>query len=148
MYLVSACLVGVNCKYSGGNNETLWIKEWLKDKNCMLVCPEQKGNLPTPRPPAEWKDGKVIDKEGNDVTKSFMLGSKLTFEEALNKAKESGEHIELAILKANSPSCGSGTIYDGTFTGTQITGDGIFASMLKREGIPVVSELQETEVCR
>ncbi len=140
MYVISACLAGVNCKYSGGNNERPWIKEYLEGKDYLLVCPEALGGLPTPRPPAEFVDGRVLDRDGKDVTANFFCGAEKTLEQAEKKAAELGQKIELAILKANSPSCGSGKIYDGTFSGVLIDGDGIFAEMLKKRGIPVVTE--------
>lgn len=145
MYLISACLVGVNCKYSGGNNECRWVKEFVKGKEYMLVCPEALGNLPTPRPPAEFVGDRIKDKTGRDVTENFLLGARKTLENAEKRAAELGQDIELAILKANSPSCGSGTIYDGTFSGVLVSGDGVLAAMLKQKGIPVISELQEAD---
>ena len=145
MYLISACLVGVNCKYSGGNNECQWVKEFVDGKDCMLVCPEALGELPTPRPPAEFIDGKVIDKNGKDVTDNFIRGAEKTVEQAEKKAAESGKEIRLAILKANSPSCGCGKIYDGTFSGVLIDGDGLLTTMLKKKGILVITEQQKAE---
>ena len=106
--LVSACLVGVNCKYSGGNNENDRVIEYLKDKEMILVCTEVWGGLTTPRKPAEILNDKVILNDGSDVTENFMRGA----QEVLNLAKKFG--IKKALLKAKSPSCGSGKIYDGT----------------------------------
>ncbi len=147
MYLISACLAGVNCKYSGGNNECKWVKEFMKDKDCMMVCPEQLGALPTPRPPAERLiNGKVVDKNGKDVTENFIRGAEKTLKHAEERAAELGQEIKLAILKANSPSCGCGKIYDGTFSGVLVDGDGIFAAMLKKKGIPAITEQQKSEV--
>lgn len=143
MYLISACLAGVNCKYNGGNNENRWVKEFMKDKDCMLVCPEGLGQLPTPRPPSEFKSGRAIDKNGKDITDNLIYGAEKTLEKAEKRAAELGQRIELAILKANSPSCGCGKIYDGTFSGVLIDGDGIFAEMLMKKGIPVITEQQE-----
>lgn len=145
MYLISACLAGVNCKYSGGNNECEWIKEFIKDRDCLLVCPEALGDLPTPRPPAEFINGRVVDKNGRDVTDNFIRGAEKTVKSAEKRASELGQKIELAILKANSPSCGSGKIYDGTFSGVLVDGEGIFAAMLKEKGIPVITEQQKAE---
>lgn len=143
MYLISACLTGVNCKYNGGNNENRWVKEFMKDKDCMLVCPEGLGQLPTPRPPSEFINGRAIDKNGKDITDNLISGAEETLLKAEKRAAELGQKIELAILKANSPSCGCGKIYDGTFSGVLIDGDGIFAEMLKKKGIPVITEQQE-----
>ena len=148
MYLVSACLTGVNCKYSGGNNDCPWVKEFIKDKDYMLYCPEEAGGLPTPRPPAEITNGRVFNKEGKDVTEYFIRGAEMTMEAAEKRAAELGQEIELAISKANSPSCGSGTIYDGTFTGEKVEGDGFFIRLLKEKGIPVITELQKEEAAK
>ncbi len=145
MYLISACLAGVNCKYNGGNNERSWVREFMKDKDYMLVCPEALGELPTPRPPSEFQGGRAIDKNGRDITENLISGAEKTLAKAEKKAAELGQKIELAILKANSPSCGSGKIYDGTFSGVLIDGDGIFAAMLKERGIPVINENQREE---
>ncbi|MDD2189429.1 MAG: DUF523 domain-containing protein [Eubacteriales bacterium] len=143
MYLISACLAGVNCKYNGSNNECGWIKDLMKDKECLLVCPEELGKLSTPRPPSEIINGKAIDKNGKNVTDNLIYGAEKALEKAEKRAAELGQEIELAILKSNSPSCGSGKIYDGTFTGTLIDGDGIFAEILKKKGITVITEKQE-----
>lgn len=140
MYLVSACLMGVNCKYNGGNNECRWVKEFLKDKDHMLFCPEEAGGLPTPRPPAEFIDGRVFNKNGEDVTEYFIRGAEKTMAAAERRAAELGQKIELAISKANSPSCGSGRIYDRTFSGVTVDGDGMFVKMLKEKRIPVITE--------
>ncbi len=148
MYLISACLAGVNCKYNGSNSECQWVKEFMTDKDYMLVCPEQLGQLPTPRPPAELINGRAIDQNGRDITENFIDGAKKTLKEAEKKAAELGQKIDLAILKANSPSCGCGKIYDGTFSGVLVDGDGIFAAMMKEKGIPVISEKQPFEAAR
>lgn len=145
MYLISACLAGVNCKYSGGSNECRWVKEFMEGRDCMLFCPEEAGGLPTPRPPAEFIHGRVIDKNGRDVTDCFITGAEKTMEEAERRASKPGQKIELAIVKANSPSCGCGKIYDGTFSGVLTDGDGIFTAMLKKKGIPVITEHQQAE---
>lgn len=146
MYLISACLAGVNCKYNGGNNDCAWVREFMEGKDYMLVCPEGLGQLPTPRPPSEFQGGRAIDKNGRDITENLISGAVKTLEKAEKKAAGLGQKIEMAILKANSPSCGSGKIYDGTFSGVLIDGDGIFAAMLKERGIPVLSEHQREEV--
>ena len=149
MFIVSSCLIGNNCKYNGGNNYNEDVVEFCRNHEVILVCPETSGGLKAPRMPAEQQyinasDGnleiRVIDKEGNDLTGNFHKGAVVSLELALKQADELGEEIEGAILKANSPSCGSDNIYDGTFTGTLISGDGIFANLLKKRGIPVMSE--------
>ena len=143
MYLISACLCGVNCKYSGKNNLNETCLKLLREGRAMLICPEQLGGLSTPRNPAELNasaeyiingNGKVIDNNGNDVTDQFLKGAY----EALNIAQETG--ITKAILKEGSPSCGSNTIYDGTFTGNKIEGKGLTAYLFEQEGITVFSD--------
>ncbi len=135
MILVSGCLVGLNCKYSGGNNYDERIFNLVKDGKAIPVCPEQLGGLKTPRNPAEIqeKDGirKVVTCEGEDVTKEYERGA----EEVLALAKKLG--IKEAILQPRSPSCGKGLIYDGTFSKTKIEGNGIAADLLIKNGIKV-----------
>ena len=132
--LVSACLLGENCKYSGGNN----LAEGLAEAVCAAgmtivpVCPECMGGLPTPRVPAERLGDRVINKIGEDVTGQFLKGAEM----ALEAAREHG--CRAAILKKNSPSCGCGTVYDGTFTGRLIPGMGLFAEALTKAGIAVL----------
>ncbi|WP_373599588.1 DUF523 domain-containing protein [Paraclostridium bifermentans] len=134
MILVSACLLGINCKYDGDNNYHESVKDYLKDKQFVVICPEQLGGLPTPRIPSEITKDKVMNKEGIDVTNNFIKGAN----ESLKIAKLYG--CKEAILKEGSPSCGSNKIYDGTFTGIKIYGMGITASLLKKEGIRIMSE--------
>lgn len=131
--LVSACLLGTNCKYSGGNNYSEEVMEYLKDYEIIPICPEQLGGLPTPRPASEIIGDKVINNEGTDVTSNYQKGA----EEALKIAKLLG--IKKALLKAKSPSCGNGKIYDGTFSGTLIDGDGITTKLLKENNIEVIT---------
>ena len=129
MYIISACLLGSNCKYNGGNNMNDRVTEFCKGKSYCTACPEGISGLPTPRPPAERQGERIIDKAGKDVTKEFMEGAKNSLSHVISEAEKRGETIEGAILKANSPSCGSGRIYDGTFTGNLVDGDGCFAAM-------------------
>lgn len=136
MIFVSACLLGENCKYSGGNNRNEAVISFLKEKEFIAVCPERAGGLPAPRPPAEIRDGRVVDKEGKDVTAEFLLGA----EKTLALAKK--HHPELCILKANSPSCGCGEIYDGTFSGRKISGNGKTTELLLKNGFSVITEKQ------
>lgn len=140
MYIVSGCLLGHNCKYNGGNNRNEDVIDFCRGHSYCVVCPETEGGLPMPRPPAEYADGRVIDKEGRDVTKAFERGAEISLERAIREAEKLGEPIDGAILKANSPSCGSGQIYDGTFTGTLTAGYGCFAGKLRGRGITVISE--------
>jgi len=139
MYIISACLLGVNCKYDGGNNESSHVVDFVKDHSYAPVCPEES-MLPAPRPPAEITCGRAVDKTGKDITKELIEGAMKSWEQAQNAADGFKEQIEGAILKANSPSCGSGKIYDGTFTGNLVDGDGFFAGLLKEKGIKVTTE--------
>lgn len=131
--LVSACLAGINCKYNGKNNENKKIIELIKNKDVILVCPEQLGGLKTPRTPAERQGNKVINKDNIDVTKEYQKGA----EEVLELANKL--NIKKAILKSKSPSCGKGKIYDGTFSDNLIDGNGITTELLEKHGIKVIS---------
>lgn len=130
--LVSACLLGKNCKYSGGNNYDQAVVDFVQGHRVIPVCPEVLGGLPIPRSPAELVDGVVINKAGISVDEQFRAGA----EKALAIAKQNG--AELAILQSRSPSCGVKEIYDGSFTGRKIPGQGVFAEMLQQAGIPAL----------
>lgn len=143
MYIVSACLLGQNCKYNGGNNLNEEVVEFCKNHKYITVCPESAGKLPTPRPPAEKVGDRIVDKDGKDVTDAFLRGADISLKSCMEMARISGEKIEGAILKANSPSCGVGQIYDGTFSGTLTEGDGVFAGMLKRLGVEIITEKEK-----
>ena len=132
--LVSACLLGVNCKYNGGNNYNEKVMEYLKDKEIIPICPEIMGGLPTPRIASEIIGDRVVNKEGQDVTSNYQKGA----EETLELAKKLG--VKKALLKAKSPSCGYGNIYDGTFSDTLIAGNGITAELLKKNGFEILTE--------
>lgn len=134
MDIVSACLCGINCKYDGKNNLNEELKERVMQGELLPVCPEVLGGLPIPRVPCEIRDGRVFTKNGRDVTEKFYLGAKKTLE----IAKAAG--AKKAFLKQRSPSCGCGKIYDGSFSGTIIPGDGITAALLKQNGIEVLTE--------
>ncbi len=130
--LVSACLLGENCKYSGGNNYSEKAAAFVQGHEVIPVCPEVLGGLSVPRTPAEIVNGEVVTKDGVSVDAAFRAGAA----RALAIAKENG--VELAILQPRSPSCGAAEVYDGTFTGRKIPGQGVFAALLDREnGIPV-----------
>lgn len=134
MKLVSACLAGIKCTWDEGSRPCQKVIELVKQGKAIPVCPEQLGGLPTPRIPAEQKGDKVFNKEGKDVTSEFENGAKETLKIAQRfDCKE-------AILKFKSPSCGSGKIYDGTFSKRLIDGDGVTAALLKKNGIKVISE--------
>ncbi|HBE86472.1 MAG TPA: purine-nucleoside phosphorylase [Lachnoclostridium sp.] len=141
--LVSACLLGVNCRYDGGNGRQEGLIGLIEKYNFIPVCPEQLGGLETPREPAEQlvksvTDGhneiRVVDRSGKDVTDSFFKGA----EETLKLARLYG--CKRAILMERSPSCGHGCIYDGTFSGTKVPGDGVTARLLEENGIHVSGE--------
>ncbi|MGI6779006.1 MAG: DUF523 domain-containing protein [Acetivibrionales bacterium] len=142
MVLVSACLAGLNCKYNGGNNLNTEICNMVARGEAIPVCPEQLGGCPTPRPAAEIYGGtgagvlegkcRVITKEGVDVTQQFIKGAY----EVLNIARLAG--IKKAVFQPNSPSCGCGKIYDGSFSGRLIDGNGTTAELLSRNGVKVV----------
>jgi len=132
---VSACLLGVRCKYDGTSNYTAEAVRGLAERYTLIpVCPEQLGGLTTPRPPAEILNGRVITKDGLDVTESFQRGAEETLE--IFKVLK----LEAAILKEGSPSCGSSLIYDGTFTGVKIPGMGLTVRVLRDQGVAVISE--------
>ncbi len=134
MKVVSACLAGIRCRWDGEARPCQKIVELVKQGDAIPVCPEQLGGLTTPRTPAEQKGNKFFTKKGEDVTAHFERGA----EEALKIALLA--NCDEAIIKAKSPSCGSGKIYDGTFSGTLINGDGIFAKLLKKNNIKVFTE--------
>lgn len=147
MIIVSACLLGENCKYSGGNNKSQNVINFLRDKQYIAVCPEQLGGLLTPRDPSEiltykTKDGndvlkgqtEVISNKGMNVTENFVKGAKKTLKIAQeNKAT-------IAILKSKSPSCGFKQIYDGTFSKNKICGMGVTAAILNDKNIQILDE--------
>ncbi|MDY2959551.1 MAG: DUF523 domain-containing protein [Hornefia sp.] len=140
MYIISSCLLGNNCKYDGGNNENRKVIEFYKKHSCCTVCPETMGGLASPRMPAEIVGDKVIDKAGLDKTRAFEIGALRAWEHVLKQAERRREKIEGAILKSNSPSCGNGKIYDGTFSKRLTQGDGIFVRILKENNIKIISE--------
>ena len=135
--LVSACLLEYNCKYNGKNNLNSKIVELLKTHEVIPVCPEMFGGLSCPRIPCEKVGDRILDKEGNDCTKQFIKGA----EEALNIAKE--KQVDFAILQKRSPSCGNSVIYDGTFKGNLIAGNGVFAQKLQSLNIPIMEAESE-----
>lgn len=134
MKLCSACLLGINCRYDGKIKSNEKVLELSKKEILIPVCPEQLGGLPTPRVSSEIKEGKVITKDGLDVSSEFKKGA----EETLKLAEK--HNIKEAILKQRSPSCGCGQVYDGTFSEKVIDGWGITADLLRRNGIKVFSE--------
>ncbi len=138
--LVSACLMGMGCRYDGQHNQLPRLAELMKKHTCIPVCPEVFGGLPTPRPPAERQGNKVVNNQGQDVTDAFVRGTA----EVLRLADL--YHCKAALLKERSPSCGSGQIYDGTFSKTLTEGDGLAAQLLKKKGLTVYGESQIGEL--
>jgi uncharacterized protein YbbK (DUF523 family) len=134
MEIVSACLAGVKCRWDGKARSCQKVVNLVKQGKAIPVCPEQLGGLTTPRAPAEQKGNRIFTKDGKDVTAEFEKGAK----EALKIAKLA--NCKEAILKSRSPCCGSGEIYDGTFSGKLINGDGVFAKLLKNNKIKVFTE--------
>ncbi len=133
--LVSACLLGVKCRYDGGEKYCPGAAGLLARYDLVPVCPEVLGGLPVPRTPSEMAGGAVKAADGSDRTAAFRLGAERTLE----LARRFG--ARKALLKANSPSCGSGQVYDGTFSGRLVPGDGLAAAALKAAGVKVWTEL-------
>lgn len=139
MYLISACLIGVNCKYNGAANLDEDLLKLFMEGQAIAVCPEVLGNLSIPREPCEIVMDdvgsiKVLSKYGKDCTSNFIEGARITLE----ICKSAG--VDKAILQSRSPSCGYGKIYDGTFTGKLIDGNGLTAQLLSDNGISVLTD--------
>lgn len=130
--MVSACLLGENVKYNGGNNKNETLLHLLSGHTVIPICPEVLGGLPVPRIPAEIVNGEVINRNGESVDEAFRKGA----EKALEIAKQ--EKPDMIILQSRSPSCGVKQVYDGTFTGTLIPGQGMFAQMAQEAGFKVI----------
>ena len=142
--LVSACFLGELVRYNGEIKELLHplLLKWQDEKRLISFCPEVSGGLPTPRPPAEIQSssGKVITSSGKNVSNAFLRG-------ANNALSVCVEHdIKYALLKESSPSCGSNTIYDGSFTQTKVNGQGVTTRLLRENGIKVFSEINIEEL--
>lgn len=138
--LVSACLLGVCCRYDGASKPNSKVLALIPEHTLIPVCPEILGGLPTPRSPSEIQGDRVINRDGHDVTEAYKRGA----EECLKLARLYG--CQLAILKERSPACGCGARYDGTFSGTLIPDDGIAAARLKAAGIRVIGESHIAEI--
>lgn len=130
--LVSACLLGENCKYNGGNNYAPAVEEYLKGKEVVAICPEMMAGMGCPRTPIEIVDGVLMDRDGNNVDEAMR--------KVVAQAMEAirAENIRCAILQSRSPTCGVNQIYDGSFSGKLISGSGIFAQALKDAGYQVL----------
>ena len=135
--MVSACLAGENCKYNGGNNRNDRVLQLMAENEVIAVCPEQMGGLPTPRVPAEIRDGVVTAQDGRVVDAEFRKGAVKCLEIAMR------EQPDLIILQSRSPSCGVKERYDGTFTGTKTEGPGVTARLLMEYGFKCI-DVEET----
>lgn len=139
---VSACLLGENCKYNGENNYSFSLVKILENHQVIPICPEVMGGLPTPRTPAEVVNGVVLTKEGRSVDAEFKKGAEI----ALDLVKKYG--ADLVVLQSRSPSCGVGVIYDGSFNGKLIEGNGIFVKALNKEGIKAIDVEEFIKICQ
>lgn len=137
--LVSACLLGENCKYNGKNNKNKAVLDFLQGKEAIAVCPEALAGLGIPRPRVELREGHAVDEDGRDVDAAFRLG--------VARALARAGQVDLAILQPRSPTCGAGEIYDGSFSGRLIPGMGLLAAALEARGVPVVAadKLEEAD---
>ena len=133
MMIVSACLAGFPCRYDGKARPCAQVVELVRAGKAIPVCPEQLGGLPTPRTSCEIREGRVVDADGRDRTEAFERGAR-----AVLKIAQTYGATE-ALLQSRSPSCGSGWIYDGSFTKTLTAGDGVTARLLKENGIQVTA---------
>ena len=130
--LVSACLLGRNCKYNGGNNYCAAVAEFVKDKEIIEVCPEVQSGMSIPRTPIELVNGVLMDRDGNDVDARLRAA----VAQAMESIKD--QEIDCAVLQSRSPTCGVNQIYDGSFSGKLISGSGVFAKALKDAGYRVI----------
>lgn len=133
-YVASACLCGLNCRYDGKTKPKESIVKLFNAGKVLPLCPENLGGLQAPRAPCEWQNGRAMDRNGRNLTENFERGSEI----AMQKALASG--CRKAILKSRSPSCGVGHIYDGTFTGTLRSGNGLWAEKLLKAGFEIFTE--------
>ena len=140
--LVSACLLGVPCRYDGQSKAHPLARALCEKHHVVPVCGEIFGGLPTPRPPAEIQGDRVVTRDGDDVTEAFVRGTA----EVLRLADL--YHCRAALLKERSPSCGSGAVYDGTFSGVLTEGWGVAAGLLREQGIRVLGESRLEELLR
>jgi uncharacterized protein YbbK (DUF523 family) len=139
-YAISACLCGIKCRYDGKVKTDKRCLKLYESGNAILICPEVQGGLNTPRLPCEKREKQIYNINGDDLTFAYIKGA----EDVLRKCKKAG--VKTAILKERSPSCGSSQIYDGSFSGKLIKGEGICAEMLRKNSIEVYSE-ENFEFC-
>lgn len=130
--LVSACLLGENCKYNGGNNRNEAVAEFVRGREVIPVCPEMRAGLGCPRTPMELVDGVLTDRNGKNLDEAMEKAVREILEEL------AGEEIQCAVLQSRSPTCGVNQVYDGTFSGRKISGSGVFAQALKNAGYRVI----------
>ena len=130
--LVSACLLGENCKYNGGNNYNGAVAEFVRDKEVLPICPEMLAGMGCPRTPIEIVDGVLMDRDGRNVDAAMRAAVEMAMKQL------SSEEIQGAVLQSRSPTCGVNQVYDGSFTGKLIPGTGIFAQALKDAGYRVI----------
>ena len=130
--LVSACLLGENCKYNGGNNYNGAVAEFVRDKEVLPICPEMLAGMGCPRTPIEIVDGVLMDRDGRNVDAAMRAAVEMAMKQI------SSEEIQCAVLQSRSPTCGVNQVYDGSFTGKLISGTGIFAQALKEAGYRVI----------
>ena len=130
--LVSACLLGENCKYNGGNNYNPAVAEFVKDKEVLPICPEMMAGMGCPRTPIEIVDGVLMDRNGNNVDASMRKA----VAQAMEMIRK--EDIQCAVLQSRSPTCGVNQVYDGSFSGKLIEGSGVLAQALKADGYQVI----------
>lgn len=130
--LVSACLLGENCKYNGGNNRNEAVAEFVRGRDVIPVCPEMRAGLGCPRTPMELVDGVLTDRNGKNLDEAMEKAVREILEELAR------EEIQCAVLQSRSPTCGVNQIYDGTFSGRKISGSGVFAQALKNAGYRVI----------
>lgn len=140
--LISACLLGENTRYDGRSKPCAAVLSLKEKYNLIPVCPEVLGGLPTPRTPSERVGDRVLMRDGRDVTDNFLSGARNCYERYL------AEGCEMCILKARSPSCGVGEIYDGSFSGTLCEGNGVFAEYLISRGVRVITEEELSELSK
>ncbi len=130
--VVSACLMGENCKYNGGHNYSEAVAEFVKDREVLIVCPEMMAGMGCPRTPIEIVNGVLMDRDGKNVDAAMRAAVAQAMERIIQ------EEIEYAVLQSRSPTCGVNQVYDGTFSGTLIPGSGIFAQTLQKAGYRVI----------
>lgn len=130
--LVSACLLGRNCKYNGGNNYHPGVAEFVRGHQVIEICPEMLAGLGTPRTPIEIVNGRLLDRSGHSADEAVRAAVRRILDEI------PAEEIDCAILQSRSPTCGVNQVYDGSFSGRLISGSGVFAQALREAGLPVI----------